>query len=146
MRIEFEVDGKPPRKDGANSMWGKDDEVARIVSLRRKALEAMQKEGMTDCFRSYVRLELTLFLPRTELERGDLDNFITGVCDGLQAVSSNARTRIHNEFLKSENDGIHPRRALLLENDSKIISINARKELRNNKEPSYKVVIESVEL
>ncbi|MCL6576924.1 hypothetical protein [Kyrpidia sp.] len=146
MRIEFEVDGKPPRKNGATSMWGKDDEIARLVSLRRKALEAMEKEGISDCFRSFVKLELTLFLPRSDLERGDLDNFITGICDGLQAVNSNPRTKIHHEFLKPENEGIHPSRALLLENDSKIISINARKVLRDNRELSYKIVIESVDL
>ncbi len=85
MMIEFTVQDIPPKKDGANSMWKKPAEALRIVSLRKEALRAMREANISDCFRSFVRLEITLFAPKSKMESiGDLDNFITGVCDGVQ--------------------------------------------------------------
>lgn len=61
-RIKFRVDNIPPKKDGANSMWGKDGEVDKIIALRKKAFEAMQNQGLS-CIRSRVALELSLYVP-----------------------------------------------------------------------------------
>lgn len=141
MVIELTISGKPPIKHGEQSMWGRDDQAARIVALRERASEAFERAGIRDVIRSHISLELTLYLPRMELERGDLDNFITGVCDGLQAVNANPNTKIHSEFLKPGREAIHPRRAFI-QNDSQIMSIMAKKVLLdNNAEPYYTVVL-----
>lgn len=99
-KIEFRVDDIPPKKDGANSMWGKEAEVGRIISLRKKAFEEMQHQGLSGSIRSRINLEFTLFVPSGQLESiGDLDNFIGGICDGLQ--KANARTLLHEKFQDS---------------------------------------------
>ena len=89
--VAFRVDGYvPPKKDGANSMWGKEDARTLLKALRIAAAEAMAGRKPFD---EPVELELTVWtdsIDATELwarrAGGDLDNFITGVCDGLQAA------------------------------------------------------------
>ncbi|MEE9594610.1 MAG: hypothetical protein V3V92_04345, partial [Candidatus Hydrothermarchaeales archaeon] len=99
MRIEFTVNNRPPKKHGEKSMWARDDEAPFVVSLRDKALEARSNVGLDDCFHSRVSLELTVFAPRSRLESmGDLDNFITGICDGLQAADSKVLPYLHEIF------------------------------------------------
>ena len=79
--IKFRVDGLPPKKDGANSMWGKRLEAERLVNLRRAALTAM--EGQPPLKRD-IRLTITVCVGAVNNRSvGDLDTFITGVCDGL---------------------------------------------------------------
>jgi len=42
MRIGFEVHGElPPKKDGAQSIWGKPTEARRIEKLQRAAHQAL---------------------------------------------------------------------------------------------------------
>ncbi|MDQ0340529.1 hypothetical protein J2S00_003353 [Caldalkalibacillus uzonensis] len=87
MRLEFVVEDIPPKKDGANSMWKKEIEAHRIISLRTRAFEAMQRVGFDCCFKGHIHLSLFIYLPPDKIERvGDLDNFITGICDGIQAA------------------------------------------------------------
>jgi len=46
-RVEVIVRGAlPPRKDGANSMWGKSVEFERLVALRRAALDKFGSDGL----------------------------------------------------------------------------------------------------
>ena len=86
MKIEFQVEGKPPKKDGANSMWGKNSEAQNIVNLRNAAFKK-REETIKEPFHSRVSLELIINAPESELERmGDLDNFITGVCDAFRLL------------------------------------------------------------
>jgi hypothetical protein len=143
-RIEFRVDDIPPKKDGANSIWGKDTEAPRIISLRKKAFEGMKKQGLS-CISSRVSLAISLHVPSYQLESiGDLDNFIGGVCDGLQ--KADARARIHEQFKAFAGQKIHPSYSLL-ENDSRIMSIIAQKAKLEPKEEVrsyYTVVIEEI--
>ena len=147
MRIEFTVKGRPPKKHGEKSMWARDDEAPLIALLREKALEAMLKAGLNDRFRSLVALELTVFTPRSQLESvGDLDSFIAGICDGLQAADSKVLPYLHEIFQEPGREGIDPRHALLIDNDAKVVSIIARKEaLDENQEIYYKVAAELVQ-
>jgi hypothetical protein len=83
MRVEFEVEG-PPIKREEKSMWARDDQAPYVALLREKALAARTREGIDECFNTFVSLDLTVCVPRSEIERvGGLDNFLTGVCDGL---------------------------------------------------------------
>ena len=103
-RIEFTVEGDlPPKKDGANSMWNKPSEFRRLVRLRSVALQAM--DGRTP-LASDIVLELEI---RCGGSDGDLDNFITGVCDGLQAASRGTPT---GELWESESPTIRPDRTI----------------------------------
>jgi len=147
MRIEFTVKGRPPKKHGEKSMWTRDDEASFVVSLREKALEARSKAGLGDCFRSFVVLELTVFVPQSQLESvGDLDSLITGICDGLQAADSKVLPYLHKIFQEPGREKIDPRNALLIDNDAKVVSITARKEaLYKDQEMHYKVAVERVQ-
>lgn len=147
MRIEFTVKGRPPRKRGEKSMWARDDEAPFVASLREEALEARSKAGLNKCFSSLISLELTVFTPRSRLESiGDLDNFITGICDGLQAADSKVLPFLHQIFQESGKEAIDPRKALLIENDAKVIDIRARKVvLDDDQEVYYTVALEPQE-
>ena len=130
MKIQFRVDDTPPRKygkEGALSMWGT-SEAYRLATLRLAAYEKMNKLELKDYFRTYIKIELTMFVPLIELESiGDLDNFISGICDGLQKAPCKAT--IHELFQDPiyEETKTHPRYTLLIENDSKVVNITASK-------------------
>jgi hypothetical protein len=143
MRIEFTVNNLPPKKDGANSMWRKETEVPRIISLREKALETI-KEHNYKIQEQYLRLEFTLFVPEEKIESiGDLDNFITGICDGLQAAHYSVTP--HSLFNEPGREEIHPRKPILIINDSKVLNINASKSIiREGTQCYYNLLIEPV--
>jgi len=81
--LSFTVKGLPPKKDWANSMWNKGVEQPRLKALRVAAVEAMAGRPPLDG--SLILRLVVHALP----EEGDLDNFITGVCDGLMAAQRN---------------------------------------------------------
>lgn len=146
MRLEFNVDGKPPRKDGANSMWGKANESSKIIMLRQSALTAMKRAGMLECFQSFVHVNLDLYVPVWQVESvGDLDNFISGICDGLQAIHPNGEA--HVRFSDPQYEGIDPHKTLLIANDSKVTSIYAAKHVQKDSSPVwYRVIVEEVDM
>lgn len=149
MRIEFIVKGRPPKKHGEKSMWARDDESPFVVSLRDKALEARSKAGLDDSFHSLVALELTVFAPISKLESvGDLDSFITGICDGLQAADPKVLPYLHEVFQEHGREGINPRFSILIDNDAKVVSITAKKVplLDENQELYYKVIVEPIKI
>jgi len=147
MRIEFTVEGRrPPKKHGEKSMWALDEEAPLVALLREKALEARSEVGLNDCFHSWVVLELTVFVPRSRLESiGDLDSFVAGVCDGLQAADRKALPYLHKIFREPGQEGIDPERALLIGDDAKVVSIVAKKvALGEAQDVYYKVAVESI--
>jgi hypothetical protein len=127
MRISVEVDGRPPKKHGEKSMWARNDEAPLVARLRRRALEERVKAGLSKCPR--VRsLELVVYAPAAKLEgMGDLDSFVTGICDGLQAAMGTVLPFLHPVFSEPGNEDIHPTIPLLIENDAQITTIVARK-------------------
>jgi len=144
MRVEFTVTGLPPKKHGEKSMWARSDEAPRVASLRKKAFEARTQARLDGPFHSLVTLELKIFVQKSKLESiGDLDSFIAGVCDGLQAADPKVLPYLHKVFQEAVMEGAAPRHALLIENDAKVVSITARKvTLEENQEVYYKVAVE----
>ena len=123
MLISFRVPGKPPKKDGSSSMWGKKSEALNIVNLRNAAAKAMDKEGIGP-MPGRISIYLTIYASEEEIESmGDLDNFVTGICDGLQAADP--RANMH-EFVKRECI-IDPLLPILYYTDAKVFEINAKK-------------------
>ena len=118
--VAFRVDGyMPPKKDGANSMWGKAGARTLLKALRTSAAEAMAGR---EPFDEPVELELTVrtgTVKATELwarrSGGDLDNFITGVCDGLQAAYPGWRM---SEEWADVREAAQPDRPLVFTDDS----------------------------
>jgi len=85
--IKIPVRGLPPKKDGANSMWRRETELASLKALRTAAVAAMQGRPPY----TTTPLLLTVRIYATPRD-GDLDNFISGICDGL--VAAHAQTPI----------------------------------------------------
>lgn len=140
MELTFLVKGKPPKKDGAQSMWGKKSEAFNIVNLRNSAFKTREEKD-SGLFTSHLCLELEIYAPEGELERiGDLDNFITGICDGLQ--SADPRANIH-EIIQKESR-IDPRTPLLFYTDAIIYEIKAKKLVENESEGYYRVTIKEL--
>jgi hypothetical protein len=150
MKIEFTVQDIPPKKDGANSMWLKNSEAPRILSLRKAALDAMKKAGLKACILSPVKLEVTVLAPSSQFIRnsgnyiGDLDTLVAGICDGLQAAHSNTPIA-HALFQNLQTPEIHPNHKLLLNDDAQVMTIVAKKErLDNSQQTYYQIVLEAI--
>jgi hypothetical protein len=118
--IVIRVDGyAPPKKDGANSMWGKSRVQPLLKALRMAAAEAM---GAREPFDEPVELHLIVRTGTSEptdlwsrRSAGDLDNFVTGVCDGLQAAHSGWQT---SDDWVDVPDAAQPDRPIVFTNDS----------------------------
>ena len=138
--VRARAEGKPPKKDGANSMWGKKSEAPNIVNLRNAAFRK-REETIKTPFNSRVSLDLVIYAPESELERmGDLDNFITGVCDGLQGAD--ARAKMH-EIISRESE-VDPRLPLLLYTDAKVFEITAKKRESQDMGWHYKIRLNEI--
>jgi hypothetical protein len=86
-----------------------------------------------------IRLELHITAPR--LGVGDLDNFVTGVCDGLQAAG--ARADLAPAWARPDLALVHPRRVIAIQNDSAVVEIRAIKTVAP--EPAhYRIVLEGL--
>jgi hypothetical protein len=146
MQIEFTVEGRPPKKHGEKSMWALDGEAPLIALLRKKAYEARLRAGL-ECFRDLVELGITVFVPESQLETvGDLDNFIAGICDSLQAANVQILS-LHPIFhVLTEDDELHPKHPILIDDDAKVVSITGKKVALDESQPiHYKVVVKAVQ-
>jgi hypothetical protein len=115
------INGLPPKKDGANSMWNKKNEIPRLINLRKKVLA---KVGIGRQLVRNISLVLDIHVgPRTNANVGDLDNFITGICDGLQKAHGNTNLSAWDDL----DPDIHPSNIIAIEDDREVISIVAKK-------------------
>ena len=138
MRYQFSVSALPPKKDGANSMWGKPLEAKRLVALRQAALLALNGQPL---LQSNIKLNLKLHLPVNNRLIGDLDTFVTGICDGL--MKRNPRSKLHEEtWGKPEYRDVHPDKVIAIMDDSQVISIQAEKIIGNTDHQWYEVILE----
>jgi len=118
--IKFRVEGLPPKKDGANSMWGKRLESERLVKLRKAALVEM--DGRPP-LKSDIRLTIAVQVgAKNDRSVGDLDTFITGVCDGLMKRAPGSKL-FGDIWGKPENSRVHPDIPIAIEDDSEVMSI-----------------------
>ena len=118
-------------------MWAKSAEVPRLIALRQAALVAMAGGPP---LRSNISLELEVHCPSSGSQRiGDLDNFVTGVCDGLMA----ADLRINSDprWEAPECETVRPSLCMAIEDDDAVVSIIAKKILGASV-PWYRVSLE----
>ena len=114
MKIAFTVQGVPPKKDGANSMWRKQAEVQRLKTLRIAACAALDGRIPPD---GQVSLTVRVYAPPSA---GDLDNFATGICDALMAA--HPRVPVDPSLWDELPDAAKPDRAIAFRDDS-IVSL-----------------------
>ncbi len=132
----FEVAGLPPHKSVRGSMWANKEQAKRLIKLRDEADKKL--EGLLT---GKVRLTLTVHVGIPEWEtldtearqkalkaKGDLDNFVTGVSDGLMAAHRNLlQAGTWHETFNTERAEIRPPEAIAYEDDSWIFEIRATK-------------------
>ncbi len=137
MKLAFEVDGLPPKKDGANSMWGKGVAREPLKLLREGALEALQGGGSR--LTKNIRLTLRVHVgPQNNRQIGDLDNMVSGVLDGLQLADGRAKLEAW-----PIGSAIDPREFAVLSDDVEIVEIRATKIVKAEaKAPWYRVELE----
>jgi hypothetical protein len=134
MKISFKVTGLPPKKDGANSMWRKGSEFERLRNLRIAAVQAMDGRSPV---KSLIHLYLRLYAAP---ENGDLDNFITGICDGLMAA--HPRTPIDLEVWSDISELAQPNRNICYMDDKLIAKITAERLTSGAHDQHYEVELE----
>lgn len=139
MQFQFKIIGDlPPKKDGAQSMWGKPTEARRLEELRKAAQQVFQGSAP---LQRHVRLSITIYVG-TVNDRvvGDLDNFITGVCDGLMAADP--RAKMDARWFKPELEHIHPTKPIAIVGDSQVEFIEAKKVVGDSPQPWYEIILE----
>ena len=138
MPYQFEVKGLPPKKDGANSMWGKKLESERLVALRQAALKAFSGQPL---LQSNIKLTLKIHIPVNNRSIGDLDTFVTGVCDGL--MKRDPRSKLYEEtWSNPEYRDVHPDIRIAIVDDSQVINIRAEKVIADIDKQWYEVILE----
>lgn len=120
-KVRVLIDGLPPKKDGANSMWNKPLEQSRIIALRRAVSDAM---AASERATSAVALRL---LVRSEPRDGDLDNFLTGICDALMPASSAVRAHLRDMDWSETPDHLRPIRPVLFDDDAIVQRMSAER-------------------
>lgn len=137
--IRFHVDGLPPKKDGANSMWGKPLEAERLVSLRKAALKAMDGHPP---LKSSIKLAVSVHVgSKNDRSVGDLDTFIAGVCDGLMKMAPRCKP-CGEVWGKPENQEIRPYISIAIDDDRQVISIQVAKVRDSTGKQFYDVELE----
>jgi len=112
--------------------------MKKLVALHRAALKAV---GDSKPFVSDIRLEIEVHCLKS-LGRiaGDLDNFVTGICDGLMAADR--KIKKDSKWASAELQEIRPDRTIAIVDDSKVIEIVARKIFEDSGANWYRVSIE----
>ncbi len=123
-------------------MWSKKPgtEAARLIALRTKVLDELRSRPDFTEGRPYfekgveIRLTLRVYVGSRKENNagaggsGDLDNFITGVCDGLMAAHPNLlRAKTWHDAFNSEPVEIAPSQSIAFEDDRYVTEICARK-------------------
>ena len=134
---QFKVEGYPPKKHGEKSMWSWDTESERLIALRKAALASMG----CDKLERNINLSIKLHIKgENNRNTGDLDNYITGICDGLMMV---AKCSILNKCWDSlEYEDIHPLQISFIADDSEVIKITAEKVLDNPDSVWYEILLD----
>ena len=138
----LEVKGLPPKKDISLSMWNdkkKPNQIQRLIELRKEA-----KKKIKGIIRKNIVLDLRVYIPKrkNQISEGDLDNYISGICDGLMLADKGVQN-ISKEFEKYE--GIHPRIRSFIKDDCETVQITARKIVLDDIEEHYQLIIQGEE-
>jgi len=137
MKTSFNVTGKPPKK----SQWGTDD-ADLVVKLREAALIARKNDGFPEGYEGNVKLNLIIYAPNivdVDYQQtgdddpkkfiGDLDSLVAGVCEYLHKGPKKGENNFEPSPLFDYKPEIGPEVPLIIDDDSQIVEIDAKKEL-----------------
>ena len=66
MNIKFRVEGRPPKKDGSQSLWSEKSHQAKLVfNLREKAFEAKQDAKIKESYSGLVQIKISILVSMT---------------------------------------------------------------------------------
>ena len=136
-RYQFRVVGFPPKKHGEKSMWSWDTESERLIALRKEALATMGRDNLEKNISLSIKLHVK---GENTYYTGDLDNYITGICDGLMIAAN--RVILNDCWDKPECLDIHPLKYSFIADDSEVTRIQAEKVLDNPDETWYEIILE----
>lgn len=145
MKIVVEVDGRPPRKKKKGSIWGDDWEYT--LKLRQAVLKQMRAQGITGPHEGWVGITLRVYAPninRADHEYvGDIDAFVSGVCDAIQSAHPNVR---NPSPIFKKHGSVGPDVPLVIRDDMQVREIYAKKieESNEDKEGRYVLIIRLV--
>lgn len=145
--IEFTVEGRPPRKYRANSLWSDNNEAPLILKLRKHAFSVMKQYQIQPYLTGTIELELTVYAPNvTNIDEshkyvGDLDAFVAGVCESIYSADKQVK-KLHPIFDNEKE--VDPCLPLIIKNDSQVISIIAKKE--PSETTFYKIKIRPIDI
>lgn len=130
-RIEFTVEGRPPKKTKP-SLWSENSNQTRLViNLRQKAYEKSRQLN-NEYLKGPIKLALTVYdpNPETRVDRpdylGDLDSLIGGVFEVLQASPpENNGLRVHSDL--KDSDEIRHDKPLIIADDAQITTTVSKK-------------------
>ncbi|MDX1944235.1 MAG: hypothetical protein SFU86_02430 [Pirellulaceae bacterium] len=129
--IAERIDGFPPIKNHAKSMWNDADQLPRLRRLRLALLAAMKGEPPLNAnIRMVVRVHVG---PANTKGTGDLDNYLGGICDGLQSAKG-----VWPLWEGPDCQDIHPCNKIAVVDDYAIVAIDAQKIIGPG-EPWYSV-------
>ena len=128
---EKPIKGLPPKKGANISMWNdkKHIEVGRVIMLREEMASKLQDK----IFKKNIQIEL--IIKTNEENPGDLDNFVSGVCDALMKAHGNAH--LSKKFENKKFKIIDPRKVKFIEDDSEITKIEATIEKTDQNKDYY---------
>ena len=91
-------------------------------------------------FRENIRLDLEVYIGRKNSRlAGDLDNYVTGVCDGLMAA--HPRAKLHETWAVESSPDIRPQHSIAILDDFSIMEISAKKLTGSREEPWYRITL-----
>lgn len=119
-------------------MWNRPLERKRLVSLRQKALEAFDGQLPLE---GNIKIRLKIYIAENKPFIGDLDTFLTGICDGLMRIAP--RSKLEGDFWSQpEYIDIHPEKFAVIKDDGEVISIQGEKIIGETKQHRYEITIE----
>lgn len=140
MSFSFTVRAPPPKKSGAQSMWATDPDVERLIALRLAAADAL---GAAAPLLGDVRVKLVAHIgPANTRTVGDLDNYVTGLLDGLQCAVGDS-WKGHPSWSHPEVAHVRPDVWCAFEDDVNVVDIAASKQIGSTREPWYEVTIDA---
>lgn len=126
MIITVEVRCRPPRKGKTVSVWGNDGEYT--LRLRQAVLGQMKIMGIAGPHEGWVRITLKVYAPNIGRVNhqyiGDIDAFVSGVCDAIQPAHTNVRDP--SPVFEGHPD-VAPDVPLVIRNDSQVREVVAKK-------------------
>jgi hypothetical protein len=138
VRFTLSVPDVPPKKDAARSMWMKPFQVERLKRLRLAAVSAVTESGKV-VPTGLVHLSVHIYAPP---ELGDLDSFVSGICDGLMAA--HPLVPIDPSLWSELPEEARPDRPIIFVDDRVITKIEAERHEADSFGIRYELVLEIV--